>query len=84
MKDPFLASLPNLDVHGEASDTVIYLVSDFINDNLTMGNKKLVIIHGIGEGILKKVINNYFKKDKHVSKIYGDIFNLGITIIELK
>ena len=84
MKDPFLAILPKIDVHGETSDTVIYLVSDFINDNLIMGNKKLVIIHGIGEGILKKEINSYFKKDKRVCKIYGDIFNQGITIIELK
>ncbi|NLL01560.1 MAG: hypothetical protein GX265_00865 [Mollicutes bacterium] len=83
MIDPFLVNLPTLDVHGYTSDTVTWVISDFINDNLIMGKDKIVIVHGIGQGILKKVINNYFKKDKRIKKIYGDPFNLGITILEL-
>ena len=63
MIDPFLVNLPTLDVHGYTSDTVTWVISDFINDNLIMGKDKIVIVHGIGQGILKKVINNYFKKD---------------------
>lgn len=82
-KDPFLAVLPTLDVHGFTSDTVIWRVSDFVNDNLIMGKYKLVIVHGIGQGILKREINNHFRKDKRIKKIYGDPFNLGITILEL-
>ena len=82
-RNPFLAILPTLDVHGYTCDTVIWRVSDFINDNLIMGKNKIVIVHGIGQGILKKEINTYFRKDKRVKKIYGDPFNLGITIIEL-
>ncbi len=83
MINPFLVNLPTLDVHGYTRDTVIWKVSDFINDNLIMGNDKIVIVHGIGLGILKKEINIYFKKDKRIKKLYGDPFNLGITILEL-
>ena len=82
--NPFLNIFPKLDVHGFTSDSVIFPVSDFINDNLIMGKDKIVIVHGIGLGILKKEINTYFKKDKRIKKLYGDPFNLGITIIKLK
>ena len=59
---PFLNVLPSLDVHGFTKDTIIYPVSDFINDNIKLKNRKIVIIHGIGEGILYKEIKNHFKK----------------------
>ncbi len=81
--NPFLNIFPKLDVHGFTSDSVIFPVSDFINDNLKLGNNKIVIVHGLGKGILKNTIRNHFGKDQRVKKIYGDSFNLGITIIEL-
>lgn len=83
IKDPFLAYLPVLDVHGYTKDLVIWRVSDFINDNLKMGKYKIVIIHGIGTGVLKNEIHFYFKRDKRVKKIYIYPFNLGVTILEL-
>ena len=52
--DLFIRNLPTLDIHGFTSDMVYYAVSDFINDNIKMGNKKIVIVHGIGQGILKR------------------------------
>lgn len=83
MSNPFINVLPSLDVHGYTSDLVIYPVSVFINDNIKLGNDKIVIIHGIGEGILRDTIRLSFKRDKRIKKLYGDIFNPGITIIEL-
>ena len=83
MNDPFINILPDIDVHGQTLDEAIFYVDDFINDNIKMGNEKIVIIHGIGTGVLKKGINTHFKRDKRVSKIYGYTSNLGITIIEL-
>ncbi|MDD2238555.1 MAG: Smr/MutS family protein [Bacilli bacterium] len=81
--NPFLNILPTIDVHGYTSDLVIYPVSDFINDNIKLKKDKIVIVHGIGKGILKNTIRNNFRKDKRIKKLYGDPFNLGITIIEL-
>ena len=84
MGSPFLNVLPSLDVHGYTTDTVFVPVNDFINDNIKLGNKKIVIIHGIGEGILKKEINLLFKRDKRIRKLYISEDNMGCTIIEIK
>lgn len=80
---PFLNILPSIDVHGFTRETVYVPVSDFINDNIKLRNKKIVIIHGIGYGILRDEINKRFKRDKRVKKLYLSIDNDGCTIIEL-
>ena len=80
---PFLNILPSIDVHGFTRETVFVPVSDFINDNIKLRNKKIVIIHGIGYGILRDEINRRFKRDKRVKKLYLSIDNAGCTIIEL-
>ena len=58
-------------------------VNDFINDNLKLGKKKIVVVHGIGEGILKEELRLLFKKDKRVKTMYTPASNIGCTIIEL-
>ena len=80
---PFLNILPSIDVHGFTRETVYVPVSDFINDNIKLRNKKILIIHGIGYGILRDKINRRFKRDKRVKKLYLSIDNAGCTIIEL-
>ena len=80
---PFLNILPSIDVHGFTRETVYVPVSDFIKDNIKLRNKKIVIIHGIGYGILRDEINRRFKRDKRVKKLYLSIDNAGCTIIEL-
>lgn len=80
---PFLNILPSIDVHGFTRETVYVPVSDFINDNIKLRNKKIVIIHGIGYGILRDEINRRFKRDKRVKKLYLSSDNAGCTIIEL-
>lgn len=80
---PFLNILPSIDVHGFTRETVYVPVSDFINDNIKLRNKKIVIIHGIGYGILRDEINRRFKRDKRVKKLYLSIDNAVCTIIEL-
>lgn len=82
--DPFLLILPTKDVHGETSDTVSLVVSDFIKDNIVLKKDKLAIIHGKGQNILRKKIHEDLKKDKRVDRFYIYNFNEGITIIELK
>jgi len=83
MNDPFINILPSIDVHGFTQDEALFAVDEYINDNIKLGNEKLVIIHGIGEGVLRKAINTHFKRDKRISRIYVYGSNLGLTIIEL-
>lgn len=81
--NPFLNILPTIDLHGYNRDMVKYVVTDFINDNIKLGNKKIVIVHGKGEGIVKEELHFILKNDKRVKRYYLDMFNIGETIIEL-
>lgn len=82
--DPFLEILPQLDVHGELEDTVMTVVNDFILDNYKLRKRKIVVVHGKGQGILKRKIHESLKTNKLVSRYYLYNFNIGCTIIELK
>ena len=75
---------PSIDLHGEYSFSAKYLTEEFINDNIQLTNKKICIIHGIGEGILKNTVHEILKKDKKVKQYKVDMFNPGTTIVELK
>src|SRR5574344_267929 len=73
-------NLPSLDLHGENRDTTRVLVNEFINDNYKLGKEEVVIIHGIGEGILKKEVHKVLKNNKKVINFKIDNFNTGCTI----
>ena len=76
-------NLPTLDLHGENRCNALVLTEEFIKDNLRLGNKLIIIIHGIGQGILKENIHKFLKTKKEVKAYKTDIFNPGVTIIEL-
>lgn len=78
------SNLPTLDLHGEDKKTTELLVKQFINDNIRIGNYKVMIIHGIGTGILKKKVHEILKKDKRIEKYYINFFNIGCTMVDIK
>lgn len=82
--DPFMNILPYIDLHGETRDTIRALVLDFIEMNKKMGQYKILIIHGKGEGILKKATHELLRYDKDVERFYVYGSNDGVTIVELK
>ncbi len=77
-------NLPTLDLHGEDRITAVIKTKEFINDNLKLKNKLIIVIHGVGKGILKEEIHKYLKHNKNVIAFKIDIFNKGMTIIEIK
>lgn len=81
--DPFTVNLPVIDLHGETRDSAAFLINDFINDNIKLNHKQIVIIHGKGINILRDFVHEYLKKDKRVDSFYLD-FNIGQTIVILK
>lgn len=81
--NPFLSILPEIDIHGLNRDMVSTILNDFISDNIKLNNKKIVVIHGKGKGILYNEVHLLLKKDKRVKRYYLDGFNTGLTIIEL-
>ena len=66
MIDIFIDNLPHIDLHGEDRVNALIKVDEFIKDSIKLKNKKIVIIHGIGTGILKNSVHEYLKKDHRV------------------
>ena len=81
--DPFLYNLPHLDLHGYDKETARVATNDFINDSLVMKNKKILIIHGRGKGLVKKSVHEVLSQRKEVIKFHTDNLNDGCTIVYL-
>ena len=82
--DIFLERYPKIDLHGYDRDSARMATNDFIEENNMLGNKTILIVHGIGKGIIKQEIHEMLKHDKRVSEYKTDNFNSGCTIIKLK
>ncbi len=83
IRDPFTCNLPHLDIHGETSMTCVAVINSFLNDNLKLKRSKIIIVHGKGQGILKRTTHQLLKRNKKVKKYYIDGLNDGQTIVEL-
>lgn len=84
LNNKFIDIYPVLDLHGEFSDTVLFLINDFIQDNVKLGNSIVVIMHGKGSGVLKKKTHEILSKHELVKQYALASDNLGATIVELK
>ena len=82
--DIFINSLPTLDLHGETRDSSRVLVKEFIYDNYSLKNNKVVIIHGVGKGIVKDEVYKCLKTNKYVENFHLNHFNQGCTLVYIK
>lgn len=80
----YYSNLPTLDLHGYDRDYARILILDFLEDQHKLKSKQVVIIHGIGSGILRKMTQNTLKKHKYVLEYKIDNFNDGMTVVKLK
>ncbi len=84
IRDIFLERYPQIDLHGDDRETARMRVKDFIEENIILRNEVIVIVHGKGEGILKKVVHELLKDTKSVLEYKTDNFNDGCTVVKLK
>ena len=84
MGDIFIKHIPTLDLHGYDRESARVAINDFIKDNIHMKNPKVLIIHGKGEGILKKMTIDTLSRSKNVESFQIYMFNTGCTIVNLK
>ena len=77
-------NLPQLDLHGDDRDYARIKINEFIEDNYKMKQEKVLIIHGIGTGIIRKTTHETLKKNKRVDSYKTDYFNSGTTVVIIK
>lgn len=78
------SNLPQIDLHGYDRDYARIVINDFINDNYLQKNLRVLIIHGVGTGILRKTTHETLKHNKLVTAYKLDNFNSGTTIVDIK
>lgn len=82
--DIFYKNLPCVDLHGYDRESARVKIEDFIKENILLKNKKIIIIHGIGQGIVKESVYKVLKRNKSVVSYEIDIYNPGCTIVEIR
>jgi DNA-nicking Smr family endonuclease len=80
----FISNLPKIDLHGYDRETARVIINDFIKENQKLKNDKFIIIHGIGNGILKETTHNVLKRNKNVLEFNVSYNNIGSTIVRIK
>lgn len=80
----YRSSIPQVDLHGMDREFARITTEEFLEDQFIIGNREVVIIHGIGTGILKKEVHDVLKHHKLVETYKLDNFNSGMTIVILK
>ncbi|MBR3162297.1 MAG: Smr/MutS family protein [Bacilli bacterium] len=83
LNDIFLDNLPQIDLHGFDRESARVLTNDFINEAISLGYKKIIIIHGIGTGIIKNAVHETLSKNKYVLSYQLDSSNIGCTIVHI-
>lgn len=77
---------PELDLRGVRGEEAIAKVQKFIDDAFVLGNNRLKIIHGRGDGILRKLIREYLKSQPRVLRYEHEKAEFGgdgATIVNL-
>ncbi len=78
---------PNIDVRGMRTDEALFALEKAVDRALMLGVSSLQILHGKGDGILRKMIRAYLQKFDAVANFTDEALDrggTGITLITLK
>jgi len=78
---------PEIDVRGMRGEDALHAIEKLLDRAIMMSFGSLKVIHGKGDGILRKLIRGYFKKYDQISHMedeHADRGGDGITYIYLK
>ncbi|WP_207426353.1 endonuclease MutS2 [Pedobacter sp. SYSU D00535] len=84
--DSIASFSPEIDVRGKRGEEALYEIERYLDKAIMMGFPNLKIIHGKGDGILRKLIRDYLKKYSQVSRMedeHPDRGGDGITYVHL-
>lgn len=78
---------PTLDIRGKRVEEVASVLEQFLDNAILLGHGEIKILHGKGEGVLRKVVREHLRKYKQVASVadeHVDRGGDGITIVILK
>lgn len=87
LKENFSTFSTELDLRGKRGDEALYEIEKYLDRAVMLGLTSLKIIHGKGDGILRKLIREYLRKYSEVTRIedeHADRGGDGITYVYLK
>jgi len=76
-----------IDIRGKRAEEAILMVEKFLDNAMIAGFSQLTILHGKGDGILRKVIRDYLRRMPFVAKYEDEHIESGgdgITLVTLK
>jgi DNA mismatch repair protein MutS2 len=78
---------PVLDVRGKRVEEVLPLLDQFLDAAILLGHGEIKILHGKGEGVLRKVVRDRLKAYKQIASFADEHVERGgdgITVVVLK
>ncbi len=76
-----------LDVRGQRGEQALQEVEKFLDNAILVGYQELRIVHGKGDGILKRLIREKLREYKQVKSFkdeHADLGGAGVTVITMK
>lgn len=77
----------NLDIRGERGEEAIAKLNQFMDDALMLGVKEIRVVHGKGDGILRRLVRDQLQHFRQVSRMedeHADRGGAGVTIVYMR
>jgi DNA mismatch repair protein MutS2 len=87
MNEKMINFNPVLDLRGKRGEAALVELGEFMDDAILLNYQEIKIIHGKGDGILRKLIRDQLKQYREVSSLkdeHADRGGDGVTIVFLK
>lgn len=87
LNEKMLEFKPEIDLRGMRGDEALNEAVNFIDKAIVLGFDRLRIVHGKGDGILRKLLRDYLKKLKAVQSITDEHIEMGgqgVSIVMLR
>jgi len=77
---------PRLDIRGKRAEEVFPILNQFMDDALLLNQNQLYIVHGKGDGVLRKIVRDELRQYAQVKSMkdeHADRGGDGVTIVML-